>query len=98
MGRMPRLSLSDGSHLELPEGEPVGTALPPESIAAMVDGELRDLSFVPSGDVHVAPVMATHEEGLHVLRHSTAHVMAQAVCRLYPGTTYAIGPAIEDGF
>ena len=48
MARMPRLTLSDGSHLELPEGEPVGSALRPGAIAASVDGELRDLSFVPT--------------------------------------------------
>jgi threonyl-tRNA synthetase len=100
MGRMSRLSLADGSHVELPEGEPVGTTLPVEAIAASVDGELRDLSFVPSvdADIEVRPVLASEEAGLHVLRHSTAHVMAQAVCALYPGANYAIGPAIEDGF
>ena len=42
--------------------------------------------------------MASDDDGLHVLRHSTAHVMAQAVCDLYPGAKYAIGPPIEDGF
>ena len=100
MGRMPRVSLADGSHVELPEGEPIGTTLPVDAIAASVDGELRDLSFVPGAgaDIEVRPVLATEEAGLHVLRHSTAHVMAQAVCALYPGATYAIGPAIEDGF
>ena len=48
MARMPRLSLADGSDVELPEGEPVGTVLPADAIAARVDGELRDLSFVPT--------------------------------------------------
>ncbi|MEO8292539.1 MAG: threonine--tRNA ligase [Actinomycetota bacterium] len=95
---MPRLRLPDGSTTELPEGEPVGSVLDAGAIAARVDGELRDLSFVPAADSAVEPVDAASEDGLHVLRHSAAHVLAQAVCDLYPGTHYAIGPAIEDGF
>jgi threonyl-tRNA synthetase len=95
---MPRLTLPDARATDLPEGEPVGAALPPEAIAARVDGALVDLSFVPSADAKVEPVLASEPDGLHVLRHSTAHVMAQAVCDLWPGAKYAIGPAIEDGF
>jgi threonyl-tRNA synthetase len=95
---MPKLEFADGRTVELPEGEPVGSALDPDAIAAVVDGELRDLAFVPQVDVSVRPVRASDEEGLRVLRHSTAHVMAQAVCDLVPGTRYAIGPAIEHGF
>jgi threonyl-tRNA synthetase len=95
---MPRLSLPDNITSELPEGEPVGSALPVDAIAAKVDGELRDLAFVPSNDATVEPVASGSDEGLHVLRHSTAHVMAQAVCDLFPGAWYAIGPAIQDGF
>jgi threonyl-tRNA synthetase len=95
---MPRLTLPDGSTTELPEGEPVGGVLGTGAIVARVDGELRDLSFVPPGDAAAEPVDAASEEGLHVLRHSAAHVLAQAVCELYPGTHYAIGPAIEHGF
>ncbi len=98
MARMPRMTLVDGSHVELPEGEPVGSVLPADAIAARVDGELRDLSFVPMIGATVEPVAPSHDDGLHVLRHSTAHVMAQAVCALYPGTKVAIGPAIDDGF
>ena len=63
-----------------------------------MDGELRDLSFVPEADAAVEPVDPSSPDGLHILRHSTAHVLAQAVCELFPGTHYAIGPAIEDGF
>jgi threonyl-tRNA synthetase len=95
---MPRLTLPDDTNSELPEGEPVGSALPADAIAAKVDGELRDLAFVPSDDAAVEPVGSASDEGLHVLRHSTAHVMAQAVCDLFPGARYAIGPAIQDGF
>ena len=95
---MPRIELADGGATELPEGEPVGSVLPPEAIAARVDGELVDLSFVPSADGKAEPVRPGDADGLHVLRHSAAHVLAQAVCDLWPGTRYAIGPPIEDGF
>jgi threonyl-tRNA synthetase len=95
---MPRLTMSDAREIDLPDGEPVGVVLPPDAIAARVDGALVDLSFVPIADAEVEAVLASEPDGLHVLRHSTAHVMAQAVCDLWPGAKYAIGPAIEDGF
>jgi len=95
---MPSLTLPEGLTVELPEGEPVGAALPKGTIAARVDGELRDLSFVPSEAAAVEPIDPRSDDGLHVLRHSTAHVLAQAVCDLFPGTRYAIGPAVADGF
>jgi threonyl-tRNA synthetase len=95
---MPKIELAGGTTTELPEGEPVGAVLPPEAIAARVDGELVDLSYVPAADGKVEPVLPNEGDGLHVLRHSAAHVLAQAVCDLWPGTRYAIGPPIEDGF
>jgi threonyl-tRNA synthetase len=95
---MPILRLPDGTTTELPEGEPVGSALPPSSIAARVDGELRDLSYVPNGEATVEPIEVRTDDGLHVLRHSFAHVLAQAVSRLWPGTKLGIGPTVEDGF
>ena len=94
---MPKIELSDGT-TDLPEGEPVGSVLPPEAIAARVDGAVVDLSFVPSADAKAEPVLPSDPDGLHVLRHSAAHAMAQAVCDLFPGTKYAIGPPVEDGF
>jgi threonyl-tRNA synthetase len=95
---MPTLTLADGTTTDLPEGEPVGSVLPPDAVAARVDGELVDLSFVPATDAKVEPVPPHSEDGLHVLRHSAAHVMAQAVCDLWPGARYAIGPPVQDGF
>ena len=95
---MPLLTLPDGSTKSLPEGEPIGAVLPKGTLAARVDGILRDLSHVPVADAAVIPLRATDEEGLHILRHSTAHVMAQAVCDLFPDARYAMGPAIQDGF
>jgi threonyl-tRNA synthetase len=61
-------------------------------------GELRDLAWAPQADAEVAPVAAESPDGLAVLRHSTAHVMAQAVQDLFPGTLLGIGPPIENGF
>ncbi|HEX6844845.1 MAG TPA: threonine--tRNA ligase [Actinomycetota bacterium] len=95
---MPQLSMPDATPVELPDGEPVGSALPASAVAARVDGELRDLSFVPRADAVVEPVDARTDDGLHVLRHSAAHVLAQAVSRLWPGTRLGIGPALADGF
>jgi threonyl-tRNA synthetase len=95
---MPTLTLAEGANVELPQGEPIGSVLPKGTIAARVDGELRDLAFVPSAPALVEPIAPSSDAGLHVLRHSTAHVLAQAVCDLYPGATYAIGPAVADGF
>src|SRR5205807_5677600 len=83
----------------LPSGEPIGSVLPPGSLAARIGDRVVDLSWVPDGDTaEVQAVTAEDPDGLYVLRHSTAHVMAQAVCDLFPGAKYAIGPPIEDGF
>jgi threonyl-tRNA synthetase len=95
---MPTLTLPDASTINLPEGEPLGTVLPNDAVAARMNGELRDLSFVPEADGSVEPVDPSSPDGLVVLRHSTAHVLAQAVCDLFPGAQYAIGPAVQDGF
>jgi threonyl-tRNA synthetase len=95
---MPRIELPDGRMTDLPEGEPIGSVLGPEVIAARLDGRLVDLSLVPAGDARVEPVSVSEPDGLHVMRHSAAHVMAQAVCDLWPGARYAIGPAVDDGF
>src|SRR4051812_29264918 len=95
---MPTLHLSDGRTIELPEGEPVGSALTDGAIAVRALGELHDLSWIPDGDTDVEAIDLASEEGLHVLRHSTAHVLAQAVCRRQPGAKYAVGPPIENGF
>ncbi len=67
-------------------------------VAALVDGEPWDLGRGLDRDASVAPMPAASEQGRAVLRHSAAHVLAQAVTDLYPGAKYAIGPAIEDGF
>jgi threonyl-tRNA synthetase len=95
---MPKVTLPDGSIHEVEDGTPLRDLLPSDAVCARVDGELVDLSWSAHSDVRVESVAASDQDGLRVLRHSTAHVMAQAVCDLYPGARYAIGPPIEDGF
>ncbi|MBQ3450142.1 MAG: threonine--tRNA ligase [Synergistaceae bacterium] len=67
-------------------------------IAAKFKGEAHDLSYIPSEGGEVEPITVDSSEGLEILRHSTAHLMAQAVLRLYPGSHFGVGPAIKDGF
>jgi threonyl-tRNA synthetase len=68
-------------------------------VVADPDGKLRDLSWVPAGsDVEVRPVPADSEEGRSVIRHSAAHVLAQAVQQMFPDAKLGIGPPITDGF
>ncbi len=67
-------------------------------VAARVDGKIVDLSRLIDHDPKVELIYADSPEGVEVLRHSTAHLMAQAVQSLYPGTQVTIGPVIEDGF
>jgi threonyl-tRNA synthetase len=67
-------------------------------VVRSAEGMLRDLSWVPDVDVEVEPVAMSSPDGLKVLRHSAAHVLAQAVQNLYPEAQLGIGPPIEDGF
>ncbi|MCQ9332722.1 threonine--tRNA ligase [Corynebacterium phoceense] len=90
----------------VPAGTPVGQALKdlpnkgPEAVVVVRDesGTLFDLSHTPETDTVFTPVAASEEDGRAVIRHSTGHVMAQAVQDLFPGTKLGIGPAIENGF
>jgi threonyl-tRNA synthetase len=68
------------------------------AVAARVNGRLVDLSTILADGDDVAIVTADTDDGRHVLRHSTAHVLAQAVLQVFPGSKYTIGPAIENGF
>jgi len=69
-----------------------------KAVAARLDVRLIDLSTPIAADAPVEPVLPDSPEGLEVIRHSTAHLMAQAVQELFPGTQVTIGPVIEDGF
>ncbi len=99
------ISLPDGSQRTLPEGatattlaESIGSRLAKASVAAVVNGEEWDLGRPLPADATVAIITADSDAGRHVLRHSTSHVLAQAVTQLFPGAKFSIGPAIEDGF
>jgi threonyl-tRNA synthetase len=99
------VSLPDGSSRTLPAGataldlaSTIGRGLAKAAVAAVVDGRETDLGVALADGARVAIVTAETPEGRHVLRHSTAHVLAQAVLQLFPGAKYSIGPAIEDGF
>ena len=72
----------------------------PDAIVVVrdVEGKLRDLSWAPAADAEVVPVAANTDEGRSVIRHSTAHVLAQAVQDLFPQAKLGIGPPITDGF
>ena len=67
-------------------------------VAARIDGKVVDLSLPLEADATVEPIVTDSPEGIDVLRHSTAHLMAMAVQALHPGTEVTIGPVIEDGF
>ena len=97
--------LPDGSARTLPAGSTgkdlaasIGARLAKDALAIQVNGALTDLSSPLEDGVKVAVVTPASPYGREVLRHSTAHVLAQAVTRLWPGAHYAIGPAIENGF
>ncbi len=99
------VSLPDGSQRTLASGASaadlaadIGPRLAADAVVAVVDGAEVDLAApLPDGSM-VEIVTASSPRGLHTIRHSTAHVLAQAVLDLYPGATFAIGPAIEHGF
>jgi threonyl-tRNA synthetase len=97
--------LPDGSERTLPAGATgadlaasLGGRAAREALVAVADGEQLDLDRPLPDRAQVALVFPASDDGLEVLRHSTAHVLAQAVLDLYPGSTFSIGPPIEDGF
>ncbi len=99
------VTLPDGSSRELAQGATaldlaklIGSGLAKAAVAAVVDGVETDLTAGLSDGQEVAIITANTDEGRHVLRHSTAHVLAQAVTRLFPGAKFSVGPAIEHGF
>ncbi len=103
--RSMRIVLPDDSSLELSNGATgldaaaaVGERLARAAVAVEVDGELRDLRLPLADGAHVRILTDRDPQSLAVLRHSTAHVMAEAVLHLWPQAKVAIGPAIDDGF
>ena len=99
------VTLPDGSSRRLGQGATgadlaadIGPGLARAAVAVLVDGTGRDLGVALPDGAKVSVLTVGSPEGRAVLRHSTAHVLAQAVTRLWPGARYAIGPAIEEGF
>jgi threonyl-tRNA synthetase len=97
--------LPDGSSRSLPQGSSVadlaasiGSRLAKAAVAGTINGTEVDLTAPLTNGVTVSVITDNSDEGRHVLRHSTAHVLAQAVIQLFPGAQFSIGPAIEDGF
>ena len=102
---MPIITLPDGKNIEFPKevtgldiAEKISKSLLKQALIMRVDGELKDLYFSIKKDCLVKIFTAKDPEGLEVIRHDTAHIMAMAVQELYPGTQVTIGPVIENGF
>lgn len=108
MANEPAAHVQEFAAFTVPAGTPVGAAmreldLPNKGDNAIVcvkdaEGNLKDLSFVPETDAEFTPVAANTENGRAVIRHSCAHVLAQAVQAEFPGAKLGIGPAIDSGF
>jgi threonyl-tRNA synthetase len=102
---MPQVTLPDGSKRDYENpvtvaeiAESIGAGLAKAALAGRVDGELVDTSHLVDADADIAIVTERDDDGIEVLRHSCAHLMAQAVQRLFPKAQVTIGPVIEDGF
>ncbi len=102
---MPTITLPDGSQrdFEAPVtvaeiAADIGPGLAKAALGGKVDDRVVDTSFLIEGDAAVAIVTARDAEGLEIIRHSTAHLLAQAVKQLFPEAQVTIGPVIEDGF
>ncbi|MBE0510169.1 MAG: threonine--tRNA ligase [Chromatiales bacterium] len=102
---MPVITLPDGSRREFAQpvsvfdvASDIGPGLAKAALAGQVDGRLVDTSYRIANDANLAIITEKSEEGLEIIRHSTAHLLAQAVKRLFPAAQVTIGPVIEDGF
>lgn len=102
---MAKIELPDGSILEAADGttvrdvaERIGVGLAKAAVAGRVNGKLEDLSSAVSGQVKLAIITDKDEDGLEIMRHSCAHVMAEAICSIWPGTKLVYGPTVRDGF
>ncbi|MCP4995094.1 MAG: threonine--tRNA ligase [Gammaproteobacteria bacterium] len=102
---MPVITLPDGSERSFDQAVSVhdvaasiGPGLAKAALAGKVDGNLVDTSYLMDSDAELAIITDRDEDGLEVIRHSTAHLLAQAVKSLFPEAQVTIGPTIEDGF
>lgn len=102
---MAKVKLPDGSTLEVADGTPVseavaliGGGLARAAVAAKLNNHLVDLSCPVSGDVDLVVITQKDKEGLEVMRHSCAHIMAEAICAIWPDAKLVYGPNVADGF
>ncbi|MGD0571601.1 MAG: threonine--tRNA ligase [Sedimentisphaerales bacterium] len=102
---MARIKLPDGAIIEANDGitgkqvaEKIGAGLAKAAIAAKVNGNLVDLSAPINGDASIQIITSKDTEGLEIMRHSCAHIMAEAICQLWPQTKLVYGPTVDDGF
>ena len=102
---MPNIHLLDGKKISFKNSidgfelaKKISKTLEKNALIMEVDGQLKDLSHQITKDSKVRIITTKDKEGLEVLRHDAAHIMAMAVQELFPGTQVTIGPVIEDGF
>jgi len=102
---MPIITLPDGSEKSFDQAlsvfevaKSIGSGLAKATLAGKVNGEMVDASYMIEADASVSIITAKDEEGLEVIRHSTAHLLAQATQMLYPEAQVTIGPVIDNGF
>jgi len=102
---MPRITLPDGSQKDFAEpvsikavADSIGAGLGRAALAGEVDGKMVDTAYLVKQDASVKIITAKDKAGLEIIRHSVAHLLAQAVKALYPTAQVTIGPVIEDGF
>ncbi len=102
---MAKVTLPDSSTLKTTDGttakqlaEQIGQGLAKAAVAAQINGQLVDLSTPINGDAAVQIITAAETEGLEIMRHSCAHIMAEAICSIWPDAKLVYGPTVEDGF
>jgi threonyl-tRNA synthetase len=102
---MAKATLPDGSIIEVAESttliqiaEKIGSRLAKAAIAAKVNGQLVDLSAQLKGDAAIQIITDKDKQAIEIMRHSCAHVMAEAICSIWPATKLVYGPTVEDGF
>ncbi|MHC4157894.1 MAG: TGS domain-containing protein, partial [Planctomycetota bacterium] len=102
---MAKITLPDGSTLEVADGttakqlaKQIGPGLAKAAVAAKINGQSLDLSTPITADADVQIITPKDNEGLQIMRHSCAHVMAEAICSIWPDAKLVYGPTVEDGF
>ena len=102
---MPNLTLPDGTLKEFDQpvsfadvAKSIGPGLFKSAVAGKIEEKMFDLSYLINNDSNISIITRESEEGLEIIRHSTAHLMAHAVKELYPEAEITIGPVIENGF